>query len=159
MRQRRLPLGKGARKGFLVAHIASSGIWIGMDIVMGILVFAALTDAQPAAATYQALRLFAVWPLLIIGVICFATGVVLSLGSKYGLVRYWWVAVKLGLNVVLCLLVLFALRPGLQAPAPEGGTMIFPPIVSTVTLLFAVVLSVYKPWGRVVRYRTAGDIS
>ncbi len=35
-------MGAWARKGFLVAHIASAGAWIGIDVVMGALVFTAL---------------------------------------------------------------------------------------------------------------------
>jgi hypothetical protein len=148
--------GKQPRKGFLVLHIVSAGVWVGMDIVMGILVFTALADTGLAPALYQALAQFAVWPLLVTGVLCLLSGVVLGLSSKYGLVRYWWVAVKLVLNVVLCLLVLFALRPGVLAAA-EGGSadnsIAFAPIVSTATLIFATVLAVFKPWGR-IRQRT-----
>jgi hypothetical protein len=151
------------RKALLVVHIASAGAWIGMDIVMGILVFTAMLtgDTQLAALCYQALELFAVWPLLLTGLLCLASGVVLGLGSKYGLIRYWWVAVKLAMNLVLCTLVLFALRPGVAEVAEYGralaaGTtasalqmdIMFPPIVSTTALLIATVLSVYKPWGR-----------
>src|SRR5262249_54958838 len=131
------------------------GIWLGMDIVMGILVFAALADSTMAVGYYQGLAEFAVWPLLTVGVLCLASGVLLGLGSKYGLVRYWWVAVKLVLNVVLCVLVLFLLRPGVldaAAGIPEDK-LFMPPIVSTTAVLFATIISVYKPWGR-VRKRT-----
>ncbi len=145
-------LAKNPRKGFLVLHIVSSGVWIGMDVVMGVLVFTALADTGIALTMYQGLAQFAVWPLLTAGLLCLVSGIVLGLGSKYGLLRYWWVAVKLGLNVVLCVLVLFLLRPGVETAAASGitdDTMIFPPIVSTATLLFATILSVFKPWGRV----------
>jgi hypothetical protein len=75
--------------------------------------------------------------------LCLLTGILLGLGSRYGLVRYWWVAVKLALNLVLSGLVLVALAPevadaaerarqfdaGVAAPL-EVGDLIFPPIVS-----------------------------
>jgi len=159
-------LGARTRKAFLVLHIVSAGAWIGIDVVMGVLIFTPLLtdDTQLAAICYQALQIFAVWPLLTTGLVCLASGVVLGLGSKYGLVRYWWVAVKLVLNLVLTSLVLFALRPGLTLAAEHGrqlaaGTatggastdLLFPPIVSGLALLVAVVLSVYKPWGRIRR--------
>jgi len=35
-------LGARTRKGVLVAHIASAGAWIGIDVVMGVLIFTAL---------------------------------------------------------------------------------------------------------------------
>lgn len=150
-------LGKRARKLWLVVHIASAGVWIGMDVVMAVLVFTGMTtgDPQVEGLAYQALGLFAVWPMLISGVVCLISGVVLGIGTKYGLVQYWWVAVKFVMNIVLCLAVWFALRPGVEAAAAHGGEMpsdmIFPPIVSTTALIIATVLSVFKPWGRVRR--------
>src|SRR4051812_3512965 len=114
---RAMRLGKGTRKGLLVTHIVASGVWLGMDVVMGLLVFAAMTEEGMAVTYYQGLARFAVWPLFVVAVLCLASGVPLGLGTKYGLVRYWWVAVKLALNVVLCVLVLFALRPGVLAAA------------------------------------------
>src|SRR5207249_10159258 len=103
-------------------HFASSGAWIGVDVVLGVLVFTALStnDAMVAATCYQALELFAVWPLLSVGLACLASGMALGLGSGYGLVRYWWVATKLVLTVLLVLLVLLVLRPGLYEAAAYG---------------------------------------
>jgi hypothetical protein len=149
-------LGKRARKLWLVVHIASAGAWIGMDIVMGVLILAGMmTGGEVESVAYQALGLFAVWPMLVSGVVCLISGVVLGIGTKYGVVRYWWVAVKFVMNIVLCLAVWFALRPGVEAAAAQGGEMpsdlIFPPIVSTTALIIATVLSVFKPWGRVRR--------
>ncbi|MGH3659996.1 MAG: hypothetical protein ACRDUA_25430 [Micromonosporaceae bacterium] len=130
---------------------------------MGVLVFTAMaSDGADRALRLRALELFAIWPMVSAGLICLVSGVVLGLGTKYGLVRYWWVAVKLVLNVVLCALVLVLLRPGVQEVAEQAqrysagevaslvaGDMVFPPIVSTLALLVAVVLSVFKPWGRI----------
>ncbi|GAA2785788.1 hypothetical protein [Saccharopolyspora taberi] len=154
-----------ARKAVLAAHIVSAGAWIGIDVVLGVVVFTAMLTGDPATAAigWQALRLFAVWPLLITGAVCLASGVVLGLGTKYGLVRYWWVAVKLVLNVVLMVLVAFALRPGVDTAADYGRrlaagdalvplpNLFMPPIVSSTCLLVAVLLSVFKPWGRIRR--------
>ena len=49
---------------------------------------------------------------------CLAIGVLLGLGSRYGLVRYWWVATKLAL--LLSTLVLFLLRSGVHETAAIG---------------------------------------
>lgn len=156
------------RKVFLVVHLVSIGGWIGIDVAMGVLVFTALlTDSpQTAAVCYQALELVVGWPLLITSLVSLASGVALGLVTKYGLVRYWWVTIKLVLNVLLACLVLFALRPGLddvalygrQLAAGQPGSaaatesLAFPPIVSMAALLIAVLLSVYKPWGRIRKY-------
>ena len=156
-------LGARMRKVVLVVHIASAGAWIGIDVVMGVLVFTALFGGdETRALCYRALELFAVWPLIATGLSCLASGVVLGLGTKWGLVRYWWVAVKLALNVLLVALVPVALRPEVIEKAEQGrrfvageaaslavGDLIFPPIVSPTLLLVAFVLAVFKPWGRI----------
>jgi hypothetical protein len=153
-------LGAWMRKGVLVVHIVSAGVWIGIDVVI---ITALLADDENIKALcFRALELFAVWPLLTAGLVCLASGVVLGLGTKYGLVRYWWVAIKLMLNVVLVALVPIALRPEVTRVAEQGwrfaagepaslvvGDLIFPPIVSPAALLIAVVLAVFKPWGRI----------
>jgi hypothetical protein len=121
-------------------------------------------DDRTRAVCYQALKLVTVWPMTVAGLACLVTGVVLGLGTLYGLLRYWWVAVKLVLNVVLTVLVLVALRPGVDEVADRGarlldgeavataiGDLAFPPIVSPTVLMVAVVLSVFKPWGRIRR--------
>jgi uncharacterized membrane protein len=149
-----------------VIHIASAGAWLGVDVVMAVLVFRALLtdDGRAKALSFRALELIAVGPLLACGLLCLLSGILLGLSSRYGLVRYWWVAAKLVLNLALTGLVLVALAPevathaeqarqfdaGLPAPL-EVGQLIFPPIVSPTALLVAMVLAVFKPWGRIRR--------
>jgi hypothetical protein len=157
-------LGARMRKGVLVVHIVSGGAWIGIDVAMGVVIFTALLaeDGNTRALCYRALELFAVWPLLTTGLLSLASGVVLGLGTKWGLIRYWWVAIKLVLNVVLVALVPVLLRPQVIEMAEQGrrfmageaaslavGDLIFPPIVSPSALLVAFVLAVFKPWGRI----------
>lgn len=156
-------LGRKARRTALTVHIIAAGAWIGIDVVLGVLVFTAMLTGSTAteALCYRVLELFAVWPLITAGLLTLASGVVLGLGTKYGLVRYKWVAVKLVINVILVTLVVFALRPGLSEAAAYGealaasgsaqgdvGGLAFPPIVSGIALVVASVLSVFKPWGR-----------
>ncbi|GAA2758835.1 hypothetical protein [Actinopolymorpha rutila] len=163
-RSGRVPTLSGrARKGVLLVHIAAAGTWLGIDVVMAVVVFTAVLSDDPrtVALCYQALRLFTVWPLLVTGLVCLASGIWLGLGTKYGLLKYWWVAVKLALNLLLTGLVLVALRPtvtgatefGRQLAAGHPGVpprdMIYPPIVSPLLLVFAFVLAVFKPWGRI----------
>lgn len=156
-------LGKQVRKAVLLVHILAAGTWFGIDIAMGALVVTAIaTESQSTKElAYRALDLVVVWPLLVSSVVSLASGVLLGLGTSYGLIRYWWVAVKLVLNLVLTTLVIVALRPGIaeaaeQARQSAGGApmvivasdLIFPPVVSTIALLVAFTLSVFKPWGR-----------
>jgi hypothetical protein len=159
-------LGRRARKITLLTHIAAAGAWLGIDVVLGVMVGTALVtgDAQQAGVALQSLGLFAVWPLIVVGLLCLGSGILLGVGSKYGLLRYWWVAIKLVLNVALVVLVLVLLRPQvgevsesaraslLEATGPPAvGDLVFPPLVSGTVLLVAMALSVFKPWGTIRR--------
>ncbi len=150
------------RKAFLVVHIIAAAMWFGIDLALGILAITAmLTDSpQTAGTALQAIELFAVWPMFGASLVCLGTGVVLGLGSRYGLLRYWWVLVKLGINVAMSTLILFALRPGIDDAADIGrrlvagdpaaavpADLIFPVLVAPTLLLIAFVLSTFKPWG------------
>lgn len=154
------------RKALLVTHIVASGGWLGLDVAMGALVATIMTsdDRNTQAVAAQALQFVTVWPMFALAMLSLVTGVLLGLGSRYGLLRYWWVVVKLVLNIVLATLILLALRGGVQELAEQGrrladgalgsittGDMVFPPVVSTSALLVAMVLSVFKPWGRTRR--------
>jgi hypothetical protein len=159
-------LGKRGRKVALLVHIVSAGTWIGIDVVVAVLVgvgWFADSDSIRGVA-YQALGLFVVWPMLTSAVVCLGSGLLLGWGSKYGLVRYWWVTVKLFLNLLLTTLILVALKPAMPEVAEYGRSLVagqpdgtevsdlfFPPIVSLTLLTFATTLSIFKPWGRTRR--------
>lgn len=153
------------RKTVLLVHIAAAGAWLGIDIVLGVLTVTALTaSAAQAAAAAVSIAAFAVWPLVVVGLVTLVTGILLGIGSKYGLVRYRWVLIKLLLNVVLTALVPVLLVSGVTTLHENGlaalgsgtdpiipMTALYPPIVSSTALAFAMTLSVFKPWGRVRR--------
>lgn len=154
------------RKAVLTLHIVSSGAWIGIDVLVAVLATVGLTSSSDAARglALRALGEYVVTPMLVSALVCLATGVLLGLATKWGLVRYWWVAVKLVMNLVLCVLILVALQPDMphvaaagvaieagQVPVTDISFLVFPPAVSLTALVVATLLSVYKPWGRRVR--------
>ncbi len=163
-------LGKRTRRAVLITHIASAGAWLGIDVAMAVVIFTAMATDDPATRTFclQALEVFTVWPLLISGLVSLASGIVLGLGSRWGLIRYWWVAIKLALNLILTALVLVSLRFEVTQQAEQArqllrgesvtfdlSNLIYPPIVSPTLLLVAMTLAVVKPWG-LIRRRTRG---
>lgn len=152
------------RQTTLITHIVAAGAWIGIDVIVAVLVLVGWfgDDVETRSLAYRALAEFVVMPMLVSGLVSLATGLLLGLGTKWGLVRYWWVAVKLVLNLVLCTLILVALRPGMPEVARYGTDLLtanpdpatvqqlfFPPAVSLTTLMFATILAVVKPWGRI----------
>jgi hypothetical protein len=153
-----------ARKAVLLVHVLSAAAWLGIDLALGICVVIAVntSDVNTAGVAIQAVDIFAIWPMFAASVVCMISGVVLGVGSKYGLVKYWWVAIKLFMNIGMSLLVAFALRPGVAEAAQVGRRMLagdatavipsgimHPVVVAPTLLLFAYVLSVFKPWGRI----------
>jgi hypothetical protein len=81
------------------------------------------------------------------------TGVVLSLGTKWGLVKHRWVLVKFVLTVIAVVATTFSLRAGLHEAADgvvgaAGGDVFAAACVSLAFYVFNTVLSVFKPWGR-----------
>lgn len=173
-RSRRIRLSRGWHKTTLVVHIVSAGAWIGIDVIVAVLVLTGwfAGDLELRSLAYQALASFVVWPMLVSGLVSLATGLVLGLETTWGLLRYWWVAVKLVLNLVLCTLILAVLQPGMDEVAAYGRDLLtgspdatavsqlfFPPAVSLTTLTLATVLAVFKPWGRIRRRRPEGGRS
>ena len=157
-------LSRGWRRTTLVVHIVSAGAWIGIDVIVAVLVLTGWfsNDAEVRSLAYRALATFVVWPMLAAGLISLVSGLVLGLGTKWGLVRYWWVAVKLVINLMLCTLILIALQPGMDEVSAYGedlltgnpdsaavSSLFFPPAVSLSALTLATVLAVFKPWGRI----------
>ncbi|WP_225891075.1 hypothetical protein [Streptomyces dioscori] len=147
------------RKSILVTHVVSAGAWIGIDVVATVLVVVGWVRAgDDRTAVYRALADFFVVPLLLsalaAGVVCLVTGVLLGLATKWGLVRYWWVSVKLALNGIACVMLLLFLGPitelaSGEQPLRDIWFVAFLAATAMVLLSFAMVLSVFKPWGRV----------
>lgn len=152
------------RKATLVLHILCGVGWMGADIVLFILLYTGLTtdDGAVAAACYRAVTIFVpiAVPVLSLGML--ATGLLLGWGTKWGVLRYWWVVVKLALALIMVVLVFVSLVPGVNDLDDANATMsadavrdslgsapdqmMFPPIVSFLMLATAAILSVYKPW-------------
>lgn len=157
-------LSTNGRRLVLISHVASAGAWLGIDVAMAVLIGVAKfsDDLQVRASSLRVLEIVTVWPLLTCGLICLASGVLLGLGSKWGLAKYWWVLTKLTLNLLLTTLVVVALWGEVSTQAHNASMILdgqtvpldlsnltYPPIVSPAALLFATFLSVVKPWGRI----------
>lgn len=154
------------RKVALLAHILSGIGWMGADIALFLLLFTGLTtdDGQVAASCYIAVTVFVPVAIPVLSLGMLGTGLLLSWGTKWGLLRYWWVVVKLATALILTVLVFIALVPGINdMPRPDATTsadavreslgsaptdLMFPPIVSFAMLGIASVLSIFKPGSR-----------
>lgn len=149
----------GLRKFVLTVHITSSIGWLGSVIGFLVLVVAALIeeDDKTVHAAWIAMELigwFAIVPLALLSLL---SGLVMSLGTKWGLVKHYWVLFKLLLTVLATIVLLLNMQTVsfLADVAKETGSTdlsglwgeLFHAGVGLLVLLVIIILSVYKPRG------------
>ena len=150
----------GLRKFALTAHVAISVGFLGA--VAGFLVLAvaglASDDIQRVRAAYVAMDLTA-WSIIV--PLCFAsllTGLIQSLGTRWGLFRYYWVLIKLLMTVVATIVLLVHMQPighlARSAATLSGGDLMGMRVqlvanagAALLVLIVATALSIYKPRG------------
>ncbi|GAA2653305.1 membrane protein [Streptomyces vastus] len=151
-------LSRPARRATLVVHVAASACWLGLTLGLLVLGITATTtgSAETVEASVRAMKLFADWLLLPLAFFTFLSGLVLSLGTPWGLTRHRWVYTKFWLTLATMTATVFALRPGVDSavaavsaggPLPDVSEVLAGPIVSLSAYVFMTVISVLKPWG------------
>lgn len=149
------------RKFALAAHITPAVGWIGAVAGYIALDVAAVTseDAQTLRAVYLAMGLIAWYVIVPFAFASVLTGVVMSMGTKWGLFRHYWVLISLLLTIIATAVLLaetqtisyFADRAA--DPTTSGndlrelGSTLVHSVGGTVVLLVILVLNVYKPRG------------
>lgn len=154
---RRLP--RRTRRIVLITHVVLSVGWLGTAyITLALTLLGRFTgDGDLRHAAYLMIGLFDSVALLPLGIGALVTGVVLGLGTRWGVVTHWWVVAKLVANLVLITVPLLLRTPNVHeaiertaggGPVGDLGTSILPPGIATViVLILATVISYYKPWG------------
>ncbi|MFY0511534.1 DUF2269 domain-containing protein [Streptomyces anulatus] len=152
------PLKRPVRRGILVAHVAVSVSWLGLTVgllTLGITAFAT-GDPVTADAATRSMKIYGDWLVVPVALLALVSGLVLSLGTPWGLARHRWVWTKFWLTLVTTGLSIFSLRPGINAAAADGVVdidLVIAPSVATATYLFITAISVLKPWGLTRRGR------
>jgi hypothetical protein len=152
----------GLRKFALTAHVTFSVGWLGAVAGFLGLAIGALTSRGPerVRAAYMAMEMTGWYVIVPFCLAALVTGLVMSLGTPWGLFRHYWVLVKFLISVIAAL-ILFGftqtlgslgklaadatlsidqLRELNQSPALHSGG-------GLLVLLLATILAVYKPWG------------
>jgi hypothetical protein len=146
------------RKFLLTLHVMSSLGWAGAVAVFVVLDIAALTGPDPELGRLLWIALQAVaWSLLVpLALASLTTGVLLALGTAWGLFRHYWVIFKLVLTLVATLVLMVYTQTistvAAMAADPAMSGMDFPSALlhtggGLVVLLLTTVLAVYKPQG------------
>jgi hypothetical protein len=151
-----------ARKLALTAHVTSSVGWLGTVAAFQTLAIAAVTSQQPdiVRGLYAGMALIGWYVIVPFCLASLVTGLVVSLGTPWGLFRHYWVLVKFLITVIAALILfgftqtlgllgdlaasptvsLNQLRDLKQSPALHSGG-------GLLAILLATILAVYKPWG------------
>jgi uncharacterized membrane protein len=156
-----------ARKPLLVAHLIVSGTWLGAvvaDLFLGI--SAATSGGEELADAYYAVMDRLVNNLMPAAALTtLATGLLLALTTKWGLLRHYWVLAKLVLAVATVVVGVAAIDGAIQdtiaaRAADHSATandLLLPAIAATPLMLAtAFTLAITKPWGRTRRGRRQG---
>jgi hypothetical protein len=111
-----MPMSLRLRRFTLTAHVTSSVGWLGAVVAYLALPITALNSTDPGTiqAAYIAMELLGWYVIVPFSLAALATGLVQSLGTEWGLFKYYWVVAKLGLTVLatIILFLLFHLAGG-----------------------------------------------
>jgi hypothetical protein len=147
------------RKLTLIVHLTVSVGWIGAVVAYLALGVSAVTsqDAQMVRAAYLALELIGWYAIVPLALASLLTGLVMSLGTRWGLFRHYWVVISFALTI-LATVVLLLHMPDVSVLADVAheadeaslgglGGDLFHPGVGLLVLLVIQALNVYKPRG------------
>ncbi len=147
------------RKFALAAHLTFSVGWIGAVVAYLALGVAAVTsqDTQTVRAAWIAMELTGWYVIVPLAVMSLLSGLVMALGTRWGLFRHYWVLFSFVLTC-LAVVVLVLHLPTVSSMADvardaEGATLdglggdLVHPGIGLVLLLVIQVLNVYKPRG------------
>lgn len=153
----------GLRKLALTAHLTFSVGWIGAVVAYLALLVAAVTsrDVLTLRSAWIALRLVGLYAIAPLALASLLTGLVMALGTRWGLFRHYWVLASLALTLLANAVLLRHLQTvshfaGVAAAADSAdvGTLrgVLPAEllhagVGLVVLLVIEALNVFKPQG------------
>ncbi|HET6316254.1 MAG TPA: hypothetical protein VFG86_07340 [Chloroflexota bacterium] len=147
----------GWRKLLLTAHVLVTVGLFGADLVLLTLGISSVLGADPRTI-YPAAATIGTIVLAPLAVTSLASGLLLAGTTHWGLLKYWWVVIKLAITVALTPVVIFVLVPRLDAAAlatsgasprsfsqTERLQLALGPGLASTLLALNVALAVYKP--------------
>lgn len=156
------------RKALAAAHAVAAACWVGIALTFVAMSVVAMStnDIQTTRVVYELMAAFDITLLPWANFATFLTGIALSLTTKWGLIRYYWVAAKLAIAVGILIMAFGFLHDNLEDAARQaeqlaatGGKAAQITTASDVvlwgfgcaalSLVGALLLSLYKPGGRI----------
>lgn len=152
-------MGAGLRKFALSAHLTFSVGWIGAVVTyLALGIHAADSeDVVAIRGAWMAMELVGWYVIVPLAVASLLTGLVMALGTKWGLFRHYWVSISFILTLVATVILILHM-PSVSSTArmartAEGeileslGGDLLHPAVGLVILLVVQLLNLYKPKG------------
>lgn len=140
-------LGRRAHRALLVTHVLASVGWFGVAVTVAFC--AVVGQSRGDVAFYEVID--ATLALSVpLGLGAAATGVALSLTTRWGLARHWWVVAKEAGAVAVIATDVLVVAPTMQRAIEAGtpGEIPGPVYAHCVVLALATVLSIVKPKAR-----------
>lgn len=152
------PVKKATRQWLLFAHIVLSVGWMGAGGANVVLAAtAALTSSvEKRRVCYQLINTIDFALVIPMAFGSLASGILISLATKWRLLRYWWVLVKFALTLAVIAFSTFgvgvwveksiAITIDSQHPSPYAIPLVVGATVNIVSFLFMTWASISKPW-------------
>lgn len=149
------------RKFTLTLHVISSVGWLGAVAVFLVLAISGLTnkDTEMVRAAYLAMGVIAKLVIVPLNFASVLTGLIQSLGTKWGLFRHYWILMKFIITIISTLILQLHLQPisflaGVAADrtltSADSGLQIQLIVAASAALfvlLVNITLAMYKPKG------------
>jgi hypothetical protein len=150
------------RKLALMVHMVGSVGWIGSVAAFLVLALTGLNSPDPEKVRAAYLVMEPVtWSVIVpLAFVSLLTGVILSLGTKWGLFRHYWIIAKFLINLLSILLLLLHTQLIHEVAVAASGTvlsaaglhgsrvhLVIAAVAALAALLLATMLSVFKPRG------------
>lgn len=153
------------RKFLKTVHIICMGCWLGsMCTLFFTLFFKSAMAVINIAATDQIIFRIFPWVSTVCSLSTILSGLTISMFSEWGIFWFRWITVKLLLAIVLVIITVFSFTPAINGMVAFSDTLVlfnestqyqsfvavslFSSLVHISVLIFSIIVSVYKPWGR-----------
>jgi hypothetical protein len=148
----------------LTSHITFSVGWFGAVVVFLIFAIIGLNthNEQQMRSAYLAMEMSAWFVIVPFALASLITGIIQAIGTKWGLLKHYWIAVKLFLTTFSTIILILHLKPiiylarlandnSISAIKQSGLQiqLIADAGAAILVLLAAITISIYKPWGKI----------
>ncbi len=154
-----MTMSSGVRRFALATHLTVAVGWIGAAAAYLALGVAAANSEDPGTvrAAWIAMELIGWYVIVPLAVASVVTGLVMALGTKWGLFRHYWVLFSLALTILASVILLLHMptvssqadvaRTADSASLDRLGGDVPHPAIGVALLLVILVLNIYKPRG------------